>query len=277
MPGFDSLFRELQASAEIPETPINPETYSHVIFDWTQPVYYAWVLYGAVSFSVSLYWIQRFYMQNWYGMVSEYSSGNPTGFTNFGLGETINRLVLICMWSTTAFFWVLSNFQTEGMYWWFTVWARFMHYVDVLRLLIVLVFKTIGVFSDTKVDYQTDDGTNLDVGQMSNVSMAQALSGTDWYMESFGLTVSYSLYGDLLGISKWAKREQEKCIKSGFCKTSEEKVEAKASVAVVAEPEPVVAAPEEDMNKEAEIPSEEELNFNDAEEEAAEVDADDEF
>jgi hypothetical protein len=166
MPGFDSLFRELQASSDVPviEDPQINLKYSHVIFDWTQPVYYAWVLYGAVSFQVALYWIQRFYMQNWYGMASEYKSGNPTGFSNFGLGETINRLVLICMWSVTAFFWVLSNFQSEGMYWWFTVWARFMHYIDVLRLLVVTIIKTVGVFSDTKLDYQTDDGTNLDVG-----------------------------------------------------------------------------------------------------------------
>lgn len=121
-----------------------------MIFDWSQPVYYAWVLYGAVSFQCALYWIQRFYMQNWYGLTSEYRSANPTGYTNFGLGETINRLILICMWSLTAFFWVLSNVQAEWMYWWFTVWARFLHYVDVIRLMVVLIFKTIGVFSDTK-------------------------------------------------------------------------------------------------------------------------------
>ena len=32
--------------------------------------------------------------------------------------------------------------------------------------------------------------------------MEQKLDGTDWYMESFGLTVSFSLFGDLLGIAK---------------------------------------------------------------------------
>jgi len=29
-------------------------------------------------------------------------------------------------------------------------------------------------------------------------------------MEAFGLTVSFSLYGDLLGISQWARDELEK-------------------------------------------------------------------
>lgn len=53
--------------------------------------------------------------------------------------------------------------------------------------------------------------------------MAQSLSGTDWYMEAFGLTVSFSLYGDLLGISEWAWREQAKCVVMGGCKTSVQK------------------------------------------------------
>jgi hypothetical protein len=29
-------------------------------------------------------------------------------------------------------------------------------------------------------------------------------------MENFGLTVSFSLFGDLMGISKWAKEEEAK-------------------------------------------------------------------
>jgi len=108
--------------------------------------------------------------------------------------------------------------------------------------------------------------------------MAQALSGTDWYMESFGLTVSYSLYGDLLGTSTWARREQEKCIKSGFCKPTEEVVEAKPveKVEEAKSTEPESPAPEEDMNDEAAAPTEDELNFND-EEAAEEGDPDEEF
>jgi len=42
----------------------------------------------------------------------------------------------------------------------------------------------------------------MDDGAVYLVSMEQQLSGTDWYMESFGLTVSFSLFGDLLGIAK---------------------------------------------------------------------------
>jgi hypothetical protein len=44
-------------------------------------------------------------------------------------------------------------------------------------------------------------------------------------MESFGLTVSFSLYGDLLGISEWAMREQRKCLKTGICQTSVQKTD----------------------------------------------------
>ena len=70
--------------------------------------------------------------------------------------------------------------------------------------------------------------------------MQQQLSGTDWYMESFSLTVSFSLYGDLLGISEWAWREQAKCVKSGICQTSVQKKtkqeEAEIAAALAAKP-----------------------------------------
>jgi len=46
-----------------------------------------------------------------------------------------------------------------------------------------------------------EDGLAMDDGAIYLVSMKQELSGTDWYMESFGLTVSFSLFGDLLGIA----------------------------------------------------------------------------
>jgi len=114
---------------------------------------------------------------------------------------------------------------------------------------------------------------NLDTGYATPVSMVQSLSGTDWYMESFGLTVSFSLYGDLLGTSSWARREQAKCIKSGICKTTEEpEAEPVVVEKKVEEPKP---APEEIMNNEAAAPSSEELNFEKEEED--EVDPDDEF
>lgn len=108
----------------------------------------------------------------------------------------------------------------EWFYWFFTIWAKILHYTDVVRLLVVTIFKSIGFFKDSMQDYLIDDGTNMDAGNVTVVSMAQMLTGTDWYMESFGLTVSFSLYGDLLGISEWAKKDQEACIKNGLCQSS---------------------------------------------------------
>jgi len=36
------------------------------------------------------------------------------------------------------------------------------------------------------------------------------MTSNDWYMESLGMTVSFSLFGDLMGISKWAEEEAAK-------------------------------------------------------------------
>jgi len=157
-------------------------------------------------------------MENWYGYSDNYISRKPTMYTYFGMGETINRGILITMWTASVVFWLLTLIQVEELYWFFTIWARILNAIDVLRLLLVILFKIIGMFDDVKSDYYTDDGTNLDAGYATNVSMAQSISGTDWYMEAFGLTVSFSLYGDLLGISDWAMQAQEHCLKNGVCK-----------------------------------------------------------
>jgi len=37
-----------------------------------------------------------------------------------------------------------------------------------------------------------------------DVTLQQKLSANDYYMEALSLAVSFSLYGDLLGITKWA-------------------------------------------------------------------------
>ena len=110
--------------------------------------------------------------------------------------------------------------------------------------------------------------------------MSQSLSGTDWYMESFGLTVSFSLYGDLLGTSAWARREQAKCVKNGICKPTDPVKDSEPVVAKkVKVEEPKKAAPEADMNSlnnEVNAPTEEELNFENDEAESQE-DPDDDF
>ena len=97
------------ADTNVTEAPVaENHTYQHMTNDWPQSVYYAWVLYGAVSYQVGLYWVQRYYFQNWYGTSDQYKSGNPRGYTNYGLGETINRIILLSMWSATAVMWTLS-------------------------------------------------------------------------------------------------------------------------------------------------------------------------
>lgn len=90
--------------------------------------------------------------------------------------------------------------------------------------------KTLAFFADKKEDYLIEDGMELKAGNTVKASMIQSLTGTDWYMESFGLTVSFSLYGDLLGISKWAMDNLKDCKKDGTCMTDNDKAEISEQV-----------------------------------------------
>jgi hypothetical protein len=196
------IFQEMVDEADLSATADESTLYSEQTYDWPQNVYYAWVLYGAASYTCAIYWIQKYYFNNWYGDAAEYLSAKPSTFTLFGMGEEINRLMLILMWGLTAIFWSVTFMQNDGLYMFFVMWARILHYADITRIIVSTVFKVLGMAMDTQEDYMIEDGLAMDDGAIYLVSMEQQLSGTDWYMESFGLTVSFSLFGDLLGITK---------------------------------------------------------------------------
>ena len=98
-------------------------------------------------------------MKNWYGEADEYKSKLPTTYTVYGIAETINRVILIVMWTLTAVLWMLTA-AWEGFAFFFTIWARVLHYTDIIRLLVVTIMKFIAFFVDKKEDYFVGDGTS---------------------------------------------------------------------------------------------------------------------
>ena len=94
---------------------------------WPQQVYYAWVMYGATSFSVALYYLQRFYFANWYSDTADYKSSKPNSNTVFGVGESFNRVAQILTWCLTTVAWMLTLLNWDGTQWFFTVWASLLH------------------------------------------------------------------------------------------------------------------------------------------------------
>jgi len=75
------------------------------------------------------------------------------------------------MWSITAAAWTISNLDSQWFYFFFTIWARVLHYLDVIRLIVVITAKTVGMFTDRKTDYAIADGYSLDAGDVTLVSM----------------------------------------------------------------------------------------------------------
>jgi hypothetical protein len=84
-------------------------------------------------------------------------------YTVYGIAETVNRITLIVMWTLTAVLWMLTAVW-EGFAFFFTIWARVLHYTDVIRLLVVTIMKIVSFFIDKKTDYYIDDGANLTNG-----------------------------------------------------------------------------------------------------------------
>merc|ERR1711957_1140592 len=104
----------------------DPQSYKAQTMNWPQNVYYAWVLYGGVSMSSAMYWIQRYYMKNLYSDTEEYLSKLPYTYSLYGIAETINRVTLVI------------------------IWTLILPYTDVIRLLVVTIIKLVSFFTDTK-------------------------------------------------------------------------------------------------------------------------------
>lgn len=145
------------------------------------------------------------------------------------MAETINRVVHIITWTLSSVAWFLTMVSWEGFTFFFTVWARVIHFIDLIRLVFVVIMKAVAFVNDDKQDYLIQDGTALAAGDtvvFLKVSEMQQLSSNDYYMEALSLSVSFSLYGDLLGISKWAKeaiKKEKETIKAQKQKTPAEK------------------------------------------------------
>lgn len=76
------------------------------------------------------------------------------------------------MWTITATIWMISNSDSQAIYFFFTTWARILHYLDVIRIIVVIITKTIGMFTDRKTDYAISDGYGMDAGDTNLVSMS---------------------------------------------------------------------------------------------------------
>ena len=70
-----------------------------------------------------------------------------------------------------------------------------------LIALTMTIMKIVGMFTDKSTDYYVALGNNLYSYRYINTE--QKLTANDYYMDVLGLTVTFALYGDLLGIQKW--------------------------------------------------------------------------
>merc|ERR1712166_1030561 len=65
-------------------------------------------------------------------------------YSMWGLSENINAFAMLGMWVPTAVVWVLSGATNDdGVHWFFVVWCGIMHYVDMVRFVLVNIVKLI--------------------------------------------------------------------------------------------------------------------------------------
>jgi len=173
----------------------------HGMQTWDEQQFAAWTMFGATSVTLAFYWLQYYYYKFWYGSPGEYAAtALTTGiirmntYSMWGLSENINAFAMLGMWVPTAVVWVLSGATNDdGVHWFFVVWCGIMHYVDMIRFVIVNVVKVISFFYDNSTMVNSYKG----LSKSYHVSKDHQLQYWDFAMEWFGFLISYSMYLDL--------------------------------------------------------------------------------
>jgi len=115
-------------------------------------------------------------------------------YTMWGLSENINAFFMLFMWVPTAIVWTLSaGTNDDGVHWFFVVWCGIMHYLDMIRFVIINIVKVISFFYDSDTMVTSFSGLK----KSYPVSKDHQLQYWDFAMEWFGFLISYSMYLDL--------------------------------------------------------------------------------
>lgn len=158
-------------------------------------------MFGASSVTLGFFWLQHYYYKFWYGSKAEYAVTTNDNdlirmntYTMWGLSENVNAIFMLAQWVPTAIVWVLTaGTNDDGVIWFFVVWCGIMHYVDMVRFVVVNIIKVVSLFYDTDMMTMSFNGLKKDY----KVSKDHELQYWDFAMEWFGFLVSYSLYLDL--------------------------------------------------------------------------------
>jgi len=158
-------------------------------------------MFGATSVTLGFFWLQHYYYKFWYGSANEYAATRSTAtiirmntYTMWGLSENINAFFMLFMWVPTAIVWTLSaGTNDDGVHWFFVIWCGIMHYLDMIRFVVINIVKVVSFF------YDSDTMVNSFSGLQKNypVSKDHQLQYWDFAMEWFGFLISYSMYLDL--------------------------------------------------------------------------------
>jgi len=168
---------------------------------WDENQLAAWTMFGATSVTLGFFWLQHYYYKFWYGSKSEYAVTaeddniiRMNNYTVWGISENVNAIFMLFQWVPTAIVWVLTaGTNDDGVIWFFVVWCGIMHYIDMVRFVVVNIIKLVSLFHDTEMLITSFSGLN----HSYKVSKDHELQYWDFAMEWFGFLVSYSMYLDL--------------------------------------------------------------------------------
>lgn len=159
---------------------------------------------GATQTVAMMYFFQQYYYKFWKGASTDYVKYGMKNYGAWASGvETIALIMSMALYSIGSFLWLASAFDDLLMIIAFCNWVSLQHWIELVRMLLLVVGRVGSYIADSRTDYYSYDGLT----QTYKISKPHMLEYWDILGEFLFMQVNFGFYNDLKEI-KYLSSEQ---------------------------------------------------------------------
>jgi hypothetical protein len=133
------------------------------ISTWTSAMYQAWVMIGATQTVAMMFFFQQYYYKFWKGASTDYVWYSMKNYGAWASAvETIALIMSMGLYAVGSFLWLASAFDDLLMIVAFCNWITIQHWIELVRMLLLVVGRVGSYVADSRTDYYSYNGLTMD-------------------------------------------------------------------------------------------------------------------
>lgn len=151
-----------------------------------------------------MYFFQQYYYKFWKGASTDYVWYSMKNYGSWASAvETIALIMSMCLYSVGSFLWLASAFDDLLMIIAFTNWITIQHWIELVRMLLLVAGRVGSYIVDKRTDYVSYNG----LSQSYKISKPHMLEYWDILGEFLFMQVNFGFYNDLKAIKYLSKKQ----------------------------------------------------------------------